>query len=163
MFGLSLRIVESGTQLMITDPISPVGVIVVGFFVLSLALPSLLYVLLGKTSFSGAIGRLVVCAVLVLLLGVMLEHSRIILNGDTNSATIDQTFLYRHTQRVIPLSDIDHAQVANSYASGAVQLILTDGRVLQLSSFTQQGNQQAAAMAINRFLQSHSEGESSSN
>lgn len=163
MFGSSLHIAQSGTQLVITNPAPILGIIVVGFFLIVVALPNLLYVLFGKTTIWGGIWRLLLCAGLILLLGIVLGHSRVTLNGDTDSATIEQTYLYRHTQQVIPLSAIDHARVADSNETSAVQLIMTDGSVYQLSDFNQQGNKEAAAMAINRFLQSHRRGESSSN
>lgn len=155
MLGTSLRILQSPTQLAVTSPSDPVFVFVVLGFLVIFALPFLLGIFFGKTSLVGGAIRVVVFGGFVCLMGVALSHSKVTLDGSTNNATIEDTFLYKHSQKVIPLSSIDHARVAHSSLTSNVQLILTDGRAISLSVFTQQGNKEAAALAINRFLESH--------
>jgi len=158
----SISVIHSGHQLVIKTPISILGVV---FNLIMLAFAVMLLVgLLTENPFKsghilrGTIRILLIGGLLILSFlgsGGIIEWNTLTLDSQTHTATEEDFSWFHTTRRTYDFSQIERAEVSGSRNGGAdrLVLVLADGHRHSLSANTLKFGKQAAANAINNFLQ----------
>jgi len=158
----SISVIHSGHQLVIKTPISILGVV---FNLVMLAFAVMLLIgLFTENPFKsghilrGTIRILLIGGLFILSFlgsGGIIEWDTLTLDSQTHTATEEDFSWFHTTRRTYDFSQIERAEVYGSRNGGAdrLVLVLADGHRHSLSANTLKFGKQAAANAINNFLQ----------
>ena len=146
MFGFHTKIVESGSRLVITNPADTIMLIL---FMVFTVWPLLIFI----NQRPMPVRKVVICSVITLIVyGFSINATRLVLNRDTQTATVSHFQWFHWSTREFPMTRIASAFLATGNGTDRIVLQYTDGDTLTFSIPNQMGGKAGAVLAINRFL-----------
>ncbi len=146
MFGFHVKVVQDGSRLVVTNP---ADIMMLLLFLVFTIWPLANYVVARPLPTT----KVVVFSMITLFFyGNFIDCTRLTLDNQAQTATIQQFKWFHWKTRELPSSHLAYAYLATGRASDRIVLQFENGNTQTFSISNQMGGKPAAVLAINRYL-----------